>query len=246
MIRFILIFGLILCWCPNLLGQKITNVILVGSSGVTDDVKQAHSFILVKELPDSRFERYDYKLFGPLARLMTYKDTAMSILDGRYLEYFSSGYLRVYGKYSENLRTGQWYTYNETGENVLIEEYQDGTLLRSVDPRTRNKAEYLSFPDEKDAEFRGGPKAWKKYLVKKLTESKAADQSLKGGQVMVSFKIDINGSISEAFVSKSVEFVLDEEAVTVIRNSPPWEPAFQNGKNVYAYRKQPLMFVKDP
>jgi protein TonB len=41
-----------------------------------------------------------------------------------------------------------------------------------------------------------------------------------------------------------VEFVLDDEAMRVIEQSPLWQPAFQDGKNVNAYRVQPFTFIK--
>ena len=44
---------------------------------------------------------------------------------------------------------------------------------------------------------------------------------------------------------KSVEFVLDEEAIRVIEKSPLWQPAIQHGKQVNAYRIQPIGFVKE-
>ena len=54
-----------------------------------------------------------------------------------------------------------------------------------------------------------------------------------------------DGSIEEPFVSKSVEYILDETTLDIIASSPKWNPAFQNGKHVRAYRRQPLTFVKE-
>ncbi|MBC7873898.1 MAG: energy transducer TonB, partial [Ferruginibacter sp.] len=35
---------------------------------------------------------------------------------------------------------------------------------------------------------------------------------------------------------------MEEEAIKVIKKGPKWEPAVQNGRQVKAYRKQPITF----
>ena len=55
--------------------------------------------------------------------------------------------------------------------------------------------------------------------------------------------VNTNGATDDIYKEKSVEFVLDEVAIKVIQDSPPWTPAFQNGKTMKAYRRQPLTFV---
>ena len=48
----------------NSSAQKIAYVVLVGPDGITDDIKKAESFVVVKQFPDY-FERLDYKMAGP-------------------------------------------------------------------------------------------------------------------------------------------------------------------------------------
>ncbi len=36
---------------------------------------------------------------------------------------------------------------------------------------------------------------------------------------------------------------MEDEAIRVIKRGPKWTPAIQNGRNVNAYRKQPITFV---
>jgi protein TonB len=58
------------------------------------------------------------------------------------------------------------------------------------------------------------------------------------------FIVNRDGKCIEVHLKKSVEFVLDQEAIRVVEQSPLWQPAVQDGKNVNAYRVQPLTFVK--
>ncbi len=63
------------------------------------------------------------------------------------------------------------------------------------------------------------------------------------GRFKVQFVLDTAGKTTNIYLRKSAEFVLDEEGLRVIRNSPLWQPAFQNGRKVKAYRTQPFTFV---
>jgi hypothetical protein len=53
--------------------QDIVNMILVGKSGITEDIKEATSFIVIKEFPNY-FQRLDYKIGLPMERMRTYSD----------------------------------------------------------------------------------------------------------------------------------------------------------------------------
>ena len=87
--------------------QKITNVILVGPKGITEDAQEATSFIVIKYYPDSHFERLDYKKDGPLVKLRSFKDQDLKILDGRYFEYAFDGTLAKSGFYLNNSKNGE-------------------------------------------------------------------------------------------------------------------------------------------
>ena len=227
------------------LAQNVTNLILVGDNGVTENIKEAHSFVLIKELDDKRFVRADYKLYGPMRKLKTFSDTALTILEGDFLEYRPSGMILTKGFYENNLRSGKWYNFNDTGAVTITDEYKEGVLIKSTPTDTSTKKDVKEYPDEREAKFKGKANAWIKYLIKKLEASKAAEKSTNGGRVEVSFKVDTTGKTTDIFLRKSVEYYLDEEAISVIKDSPLWEPAFQNGKYVNAYRVQPLTFVKN-
>jgi protein TonB len=61
--------------------------------------------------------------------------------------------------------------------------------------------------------------------------------------VVVQFVVDKEGKISDVKAMTSHGFGMEEEAVKVIRKGPNWVPAVQNGRNVKAYRRQPITFV---
>ena len=216
---------------------------MVGPNGVTEDPQEATSFAVVKSYPDSHYERLDYKKAGPLIKVRSYKDQDLKVLEGRYFEYATNGQLTIFGSYLNNEKDGDWRTYNDSGKVIKMLKYANDSIVEIVD-LDKKDSPTTSYPDEKEASFPGGLKAWAKYLTKELGKDNAAEKSFHGGKVWINFVIETDGSIKELFVSKSVEFALDEASLQIIQASPKWNAAFQNGKNVKAYRVQPLTFMK--
>jgi periplasmic protein TonB len=55
--------------------------------------------------------------------------------------------------------------------------------------------------------------------------------------------VDKGGNISDVKALTSHGYGMEEEAVRAIKRGPKWTPAIQNGRNVNAYRQQPITFV---
>ena len=98
---------------------------------------------------------------------------------------------------------------------------------------------------EKEAEFPGGFPAFKKYLEKNLNSSTPTDNNAPPGtyNVVVRFVVSKDGSISDVQPETTFGFGMEQEAIRVIKKSPHWTPALQNGSNVNAYHRQPITFV---
>jgi protein TonB len=98
---------------------------------------------------------------------------------------------------------------------------------------------------EIDAAFPGGDAAWRRYLERNLNAQVPADNGASEGTytVMVQFIVDKEGNISDVRGLTSHGYGMEEEAIKVIRKGPKWTPAIQNGRQVKAYRRQPITFV---
>ncbi|HET9745880.1 MAG TPA: energy transducer TonB [Chitinophagaceae bacterium] len=98
---------------------------------------------------------------------------------------------------------------------------------------------------EVEASFRGGEKEWKRYLERNLEANVPVDNGAPEGtySVVVQFIVDKEGKISDVKALTSHGYGMEEEAMRVIKKGPDWIPAVQNGRNVKAYRKQPITFV---
>ncbi|MBO9592039.1 MAG: energy transducer TonB [Niabella sp.] len=94
---------------------------------------------------------------------------------------------------------------------------------------------------EKDAQYPGD---WSRYLTTNLRGEVPVENGASPGnyQVIVQFVVDVQGNVSDVKVIKDPGFGMGAEAVRVIKKSGKWKPAIQNGREVKAYRKQPITF----
>ncbi|MGC4102282.1 energy transducer TonB [Ferruginibacter sp.] len=98
---------------------------------------------------------------------------------------------------------------------------------------------------EVEAEFPGGPGAWNAFLKKNLNGDVPTDNGAAEGTytVVVKFVVSRDGSLSDITCESDPGFGICEEAKRVIKKTKNWTPAIQNGRNVNAYRRQPITFL---
>ena len=106
---------------------------------------------------------------------------------------------------------------------------------------------------EIDAEFPGGTNGWTRYVTREIERNiDELQDDGRSGTVVVLFIVDNQGAVSEVRALPCGEAgvgnclppnsKLAEIAVNAIRKGPKWKPAVQNGRNVKAYRRQPVTF----
>lgn len=97
---------------------------------------------------------------------------------------------------------------------------------------------------EIEAKFKGGDAEWAKYLRRYLNGDVPAENGAPAGSynVIIQFIVDKDGMISDAKPLTNFGYGMEEEAMRVIKKSPAWEAAVQNGRKVKAYHKQPITF----
>src|SRR6476469_7401981 len=95
---------------------------------------------------------------------------------------------------------------------------------------------------EIEAAFAGD---WASYLKRNLNADVAVSAGAPPGtyQVVVQFIVDKEGNVSDVKALTNHGYGMEDEAMRVIKKAPKWTPAIQNGRQVKAYRKQPITFV---
>lgn len=98
---------------------------------------------------------------------------------------------------------------------------------------------------EKEAEFPGGPKAYREFLQKNLNAGVPVAEGWKAGTytVMLKFIVNAKGEVSAVQTENYKGSKTAEECIRLMKASPKWIPAMQNGHAVASYKKQPISFV---
>ncbi|MGC4232337.1 MAG: energy transducer TonB [Niabella sp.] len=94
---------------------------------------------------------------------------------------------------------------------------------------------------EVDAQYPGN---WRSFLERNLDGQVAVDNGASPGNytVIVQFVVDVAGNVSDVKALTNHGYGMEQEAIRVIKKSNKWKPAIQNGREVKAYRKQPITF----
>ena len=98
---------------------------------------------------------------------------------------------------------------------------------------------------EEMPQYPGGPQALFKFLGENVHYPAEAEKAGIQGRVIATFVVEKDGSISQPTIVKSVDPLLDAEAIRVISAMPNWKPGKQNGKVVRVKYTVPLSFNLD-
>lgn len=91
-------------------------------------------------------------------------------------------------------------------------------------------------------EFPGGNVALMKFISKTVKYPNVARENGIQGRVFVRFVVTKTGGVEKVTVLRSVDPLLDKEAIRVVKKLPKWKPGRQRGKNVPVWYTVPINF----
>ena len=91
-------------------------------------------------------------------------------------------------------------------------------------------------------EYPGGVSAMMSFIGKNLVYPEVSQENGIQGRVVVQFVINVDGTVSDIKVVKSVDPYLDKEAIRVVGSMPKWKPGTQEGKPVRVKYTVPINF----
>jgi protein TonB len=96
-----------------------------------------------------------------------------------------------------------------------------------------------------EAEFKNGKKGWQYYLERNLRIPDRLKNVLGQGayKVVCGFFVNKTGGVEDIYVAESREWSADTEVLRIIKNSPLWVPAQEDGKPVYYHARQAVTLV---
>lgn len=90
--------------------------------------------------------------------------------------------------------------------------------------------------------FPGGDRKLMEYLESSIQYPPRCEESCVQGRVIVTFVVERDGSISQAKIAKSLDPLLDAEALRVVNAMPKWIPGRQDGVTVAVKYTIPVTF----
>lgn len=125
---------------------------------------------------------------------------------------------------------------------TLYENTPEEIITHQELPEEETPTDEIFFVVETPPTFPGGETAWVKFIRSNLTYPAKARRMGVEGKVFVKCVIERDGTVSHTEVIKGVGAGCDEEALRVIRLSPPWIPGKQRGKPVRVIYTFPVTF----
>jgi periplasmic protein TonB len=135
----------------------------------------------------------------------------------------------------------------ETPDEIEVEPLvewgdTDDILIEDIPAPEPEVADIVRDYVEHMPEPKGGMQAFMEYVARNVKYTRQARSLDIEGKVFVQFVVDTEGSITEAKVLRGVGAGLDEEALRVIKNAPPWNPGRQGGRKVKVRMVIPISF----
>ena len=95
---------------------------------------------------------------------------------------------------------------------------------------------------EQMPQFPGGQAAMMKFIADSLSYPSVVCTGGVEGRIVVRFVVDCKGNIVNPLVVRSVDPLLDREAIRLVKSMPKWIPGRQNGKLVCVIYNVPIRF----
>jgi protein TonB len=233
---------LMLVLCVHAQKNKESYYLFDSSWKNTTTMENARYFSRVKPSEDSCEQWDTYRVHGPLIRIETYKKDKEGTAEGRFSWYDRNGFIDSLGSFTNGFTDGDWFYYNDTGGVSHVKRFSMGKLLWEKDYSKDTADKKKPKEGEVEAMYKGGIGGWQRFIGKNLQYPQGAMDREIEGNVRIRFMVDVDGTVQEPWVEKSVDFLLDDEALRLIWSSPKWIPGSKDGKKVKAYKIQPINY----
>ncbi len=156
--------------------------------------------------------------------------------------WFDNGNPMAAGRYVNWKAQGKWQFFHSNGKMSALETYNDGNL---TDKKyfDENGTSMDTTSNDRSATFPGGGKAWSKYLSGELfVPARYRITNSHNAVMSITFTIDEDGKIQDAYVSTTFHPDYDKIALDAIKKSPAWLPAVRHNRRMRDVRTQTITF----
>ncbi|MBN2350750.1 MAG: TonB family protein [Bacteroidales bacterium] len=154
------------------------------------------------------------------------------VKDGKYRLYYVSGELNYEIDYKDGAIDGYMIGYYKTGQ-ILRKDLYKNNIFSIGNCYTNNGHDTSYFPHLVPPEFNyRGNTNFREFIQNNLKYPPIAAENGITGSVLVEFVVDTSGYITETRVKRTTNSIFNGSAVSAIRKSPRWKPAFRDGQKV--------------
>ena len=193
-------------------------------------------------------DRYNVTIYWTASNALNGKmicaDTSLSKPVGLALSYYKNGRTEDSTFFDDDSKVINRYHYYPNRQLELHYYFPDGQTQPVIEAYDETGKKIKNYIYEKEAEFKGGDKAWNSYLIKNAnTELRAPGNTDVTATVKVLFAVNEFGFTAKPKVIESSGITsVDRDAIRVILASPQWNNAIQFNKPVKVYRIQPITY----
>jgi antitoxin component YwqK of YwqJK toxin-antitoxin module len=168
--------------------------------------------------------------------------------NGVAIKWYPKGPVSLISYYTnDTTRIGRWKHYHPNGTLMATEDFSinGNKIACACFDDKGNKLDSLLCSKEQEANFPGGASEWLRFLQKNLKANVPVKNRAPEGYytVMIQFVVNKEGQITDIKPLTKLGFGMEDEVIRLLKKSPKWVPAFQFGRTVNAYRKQPVTFA---
>ncbi|MBK0379027.1 energy transducer TonB [Mucilaginibacter segetis] len=179
-----------------------------------------------------------------VAYLKECRDTTGNVLaengNGKWIKLDSKYSYIANGPVVDGREDGEWKTINSGGkEETGI--YKNGILI-SGDTNAFVNMDNIFITVDTPPAFIGGELAFYKFLAKNVKYPTKARENRIQGRVIIQFVVEKDGTLTNFKVIRKMGYGGEEEALRVLKLSPPWKPGMQNGAPVRVQYSVPISF----
>jgi TonB family protein len=163
--------------------------------------------------------------------------------DGPWKNWFKNGSIEQEGTYKEDKREGAWTFYFQSGPVSAKEIYQNGEAVKVEFWDEQGNPVEPTDVLEKDPEFPGGEKAMLQFIQQHIIYPELSREMGEQGTIYVNFTVGGDGKIYDVNVLMGVSYLLDNEAIRVVKKMPDWVPGFSHNRVMDVLYLIPIKFT---
>ena len=176
-----------------------------------------------------------------------YHDVELALKHGARRWNQENGYGRDTARYNATVSGNHLILHKEKSKYPYLEDHifvkmKQGEVAKINRRFTKTAIEELLMCCEPTPQFPGGDEACQEFIRRNIRYSDEMIKKGIKGRVVVGFKVEKDGSLSNLRIKKSSDARLNDEALRVVRSMPKWEPAQKDGEAIETDFNLPVMF----